>query len=158
MNQVIKEQSRLVTTVRSIVAASLMVLATQSPAAAPVAVVVNPENSVQANEADARALVARIFRRDTSNWPSGEDARPISREGAIQETFRDEVLGMSRSEWEQHWIRKKQRSGETPPRKVGSTRMVVRLIERDPGGITLLDKEEVERYGDSVNVLFWIGD
>ena len=130
----------------------------QSVMAEPVAVVVNKDNGVDLNEADARELVSDIFKRDRSSWPNGEDARPVSREGATQDTLREEILGMSRSEWDSHWISKKQRSGETPPRQVGSTRMAVRLVERDPGGVTLLDETEMDRYGSNVRVLLWVGD
>jgi len=155
MKQLKTMNSKLLSIGKSVVAVTAMMLAAQTLMAQPAVVVVNQQNKVDVSKSEAKEIVARIYKKNQSNWPDGEEARPISREGDLQAILRDKVLDMSRSQWEQHWVTKKQRSGETPPRAVSSTRMVVRLVERDPGGITILNEQEMDRYGSNVRVLFW---
>lgn len=127
-----------------------------SASAADYYVVVNSANNFSGSEDEAKTLVRRLFLKSTKNWPGGETAVPFSRKDTnpAQVALLTEILSMSDAEHGQHWARKKQTTGDTPPRAVGSKSILLRLIKREPGAIGIMDGSDPEP--DGVKVLMKI--
>jgi hypothetical protein len=99
------------------------------------AVVVNAENDFTGDDAKKKTQIKRLYLKEQTAWPGGPDAIPFGRdEGSAEQTaFMQSVLGMSSSEIEGHWLKLKQIRGETPPRSIGSARILARQIGKNPG-------------------------
>ncbi len=108
------------------------------------AVVVNAENGFDGDDAKKKTQVKRLYLKEQSSWPGGADAVPFGREdgSAEQNAFQSVVLGMSDSDVEGHWLRLKQVRGETPPRGVGSMRILARQIGKQPGAFGVVIASE----------------
>lgn len=119
------------------------------------AVIVNLENSYSEDPAVAKQQVRRLFLKEQSSWPGSVDATPLAREaGALAEAaFLSGVLAMTEQELQSHWLHLKQTQGETPPRAVGSTRILSRLISKTPGAFGVVLKSAADSMED-VRVLF----
>ncbi len=100
------------------------------------AVVVNAENQFSGDEDTKRTQVKRLYLKEQTSWPGGIESIPFGREaGSPEQTaFEKAVLIMSSSEIEGHWLKLKQIRGETPPRGIGSARILARQIGKNTGG------------------------
>jgi len=58
---------------------------------------------------------------------------------------------MSGAQIEDHWMRMKQTRGETPPRSVKSSRIVLRQIQLKENAVTVIAKSEFEMLGINYN-------
>jgi len=118
-------------------------------------VIVNAENSYSQDGDVAKQQVRRLFLKEQSSWPGNIEATPLSREaGAPAEVaFLANVLGMTQAELESHWLHLKQTQGDTPPRAVGSTRILSRLISKTPGAFGVVLKSATDSM-EGVRVLF----
>ncbi|MGF1461800.1 MAG: hypothetical protein ACFB2Z_01270 [Maricaulaceae bacterium] len=119
------------------------------------ALVVSAENAYDADPDTAKAQVRRLYLKDQSAWPGGEDAAPFARsdDSPEQQAFLASVLGLNPTELAAHWARLKQINGETPPRAVASARLLVRQIARNPGAFAVLAADEATE-AEGVRVLF----
>ncbi len=99
------------------------------------AVVVNAENGFSGDDGALRTQIKRLYLKEQSTWPGGQDAVPFGREDGspAQLAFMKSVLGMIDSEFAGHWLKLKQIRGETPPRGIGSARILSRQIGKKPG-------------------------
>ena len=117
------------------------------------AVVVNVANECKLEGEAVTGLVKKLFLKQLTKWPDGLDARPYARErGAEQAAFLQQVLCMEEAELARHWLKMKTMNGTTPPRSVGSDRMLLKYVEKHDGafGVVALD---VAREAAGVRIL-----
>lgn len=128
--------------------------------AADYAVIVNAANPILSEGSAAKDTVKRLYLKDLSSWPGGADAQPFAREAgsAAQTAFVAKVLGMNETAINDHWTRVKQTKGETPPREVGSDRILFRLVGKFEGGLAFVTAEEAAAAPAEVKVLFTFSD
>lgn len=109
------------------------------------AIVVNVENAFMGNHDAMRQQVKRLYLKEQSSWPGGIDAVPFGRadDTPEQQAFSHAVLQMSAREIEDHWLHLKQVRGETPPRGIGSRRILARQIAKMPGAFGVVLASEV---------------
>ncbi|MBL4789052.1 MAG: hypothetical protein JKY60_08375 [Kordiimonadaceae bacterium] len=119
-------------------------------------VVVNNSNGYSADIADMKTQIRRFYLKESKNWPGGSTVVSFSRKPShvAYHAMLNGLLKMSPSEFEEHWARKKQTTGDTRPRSVGSTNILLRLIKRTPGAIGIIKKADSTSLPDGVKVLF----
>ncbi|MBL4596459.1 MAG: hypothetical protein JKX99_07765 [Robiginitomaculum sp.] len=137
-------------------AAAISTLLGATPAIAETyAVVINAENTFSGDETAMKEQIKRLYLKEQSSWPGGVEAVPFGREAdsAEQSAFVKSVLNMSGSEVVGHWLKLKQVRGETPPRGVGSARILARQIGKQPGAFGIVLASEAGAIANS-KVLF----
>lgn len=137
-----------------IAAAFMFVLASPSYAGS-FAVIINSSNTYTADEASMKQTLKNIFLKRQSKWPGGEKTKPIDRDNASDEhkAFLKKVLGMSEPELAGHWLSTKQKTGETAPRVVKSSRIGMKLIGKRKGGFMVVSDVDTANLPDNVKVL-----
>ncbi|RME68389.1 MAG: hypothetical protein D6782_01195 [Alphaproteobacteria bacterium] len=124
------------------------------------AVIVNAKNPVSDGGAETRNLIKRIYLKEITAWVNGVETQPLAREAgsAVQTAFHAKVLEMSESAVNEHWLRLKQTKGETPPREVGSSLILFRLVGKYEGSFAAVTAEEAAAAPPEVKVLFTFSD
>jgi len=119
-------------------------------------VVVNANVAYAGAPDEAKQIVRRIFLKEATAWPGGPDATPLGRktDDPAFTAFLSNVLGMTQAEYDAHWARLKQTTGDTPPREVGSASILERLIAKRDGTVGLVSADEAANLGEGVKVLF----
>ncbi len=104
------------------------------------AVVVNAENSFTGDDQTKRTQIKRLYLKEQTAWPGGVESIPFGREaGSVEQmAFEKSVLAMSSAEIEGHWLKLKQIRGETPPRGIGSVRILARQVSKKPGAFGVM--------------------
>ena len=122
-------------------------------------IVVNQSNAVTGEREEIAGIVRQLFLKQKSEWKSGVEVLPLGRnEGSAAEVaFRANVLSMTSTEFENHWAKLKQIRGETPPREVGSVRILLRTVSRHEGAFGFISKSEIENLPPEVKVLLEFG-
>ena len=117
------------------------------------AVIVNKDNSMSADKETMIQTLQRLYLADTTSWPNGEASRPILPEesAAAYKAMLDTIVGMSGSEWATHWVRLKQKTGQTPPQSFNE-RMALKVVERTAGGLAVVPIE-IAKSSSDVRVL-----
>ncbi len=135
-------------------------LASTSASAADYAVIINASNPIAGDNADTRAMIKRSYMKEMSAWVNGSETQPLARESgsAVQQAFHKSVLEMSDAAVNDHWLRLKQIKGETPPREVGSARILFRLVGKYEGAFSFVTAEEALEIPPEVKVLFTFSD
>jgi len=97
------------------------------------------------DEKRVRALLARIFLRLVPEWPDGLPAYPIARPTGhpVSQLLREQMFQRTVAELAHHWEVMNRRFGQKPPPVVGSARLLVRLIARQPGAVGILRVDEL---------------
>lgn len=115
--------------------------------AADFVVVVNAKNTYAGNPSDTKALVTRLYLKQITSWPDGSQSKVFAApdDSAQMVAFRERILGMSQPELVGHWLSVKQRTGETPPRAMAATAVLIKLIEQYPGSMSLMLRGEAEQ-------------
>ncbi len=131
----------------------------QSDVSAPFLVIVNAENEFSADNDTIKLVLGRLFLSEQKNWPNGGEAVVFARnkESAEQAAFRHVVLGKSESEVNNHWLRMKQINGESPPRSISSSRILLRQINMRPDAVSIITKNDFDTHAhafEQVQVLF----
>ncbi|GER07521.1 hypothetical protein GCM10007972_20970 [Iodidimonas muriae] len=128
--------------------------------AADYVVLVNKANPTELSGDAAVDTIRQLYLKELSNWPNGLHADPFAREGGspAQTAFINNILKMSPTAVTDHWTRVKQTKGETPPREVGSERILFRLIGKFEGGFAIVSAEEAASAPDTVKVLLTFSD
>jgi hypothetical protein len=100
------------------------------------AIIVNAENQFSGDDDAKRTQIKRLYLKEQTAWPGGIESIPFGREADSPEqtAFEKAVLAMSSGEIEGHWLKLKQIRGETPPRGIGSARILARQIGKNTGG------------------------
>ncbi len=97
------------------------------------------------DEERVRALLARIFLRLSPEWPDGLPAYPLARPAGhpASQLLQRRVFQRTAAELAHHWEVMNRRFGQEPPPVVGSARLLVRLVARQPGAVGILSAEEL---------------
>ncbi len=108
------------------------------------AIVVNAENGFSGDQGTLQTQIKRLYLKEQSAWPGGIESIPFGREEASPEqmAFEQFILGMSSAEIQGHWLKLKQIRGETPPRGIGSARILARQIGKNPGAFGVVLSSE----------------
>lgn len=122
------------------------------------AVVGNVKNAV--SRSDAQQQVKRLFLRQRAAWSNGLAGRAFDRAATTPEhrAFRRVVLDMSKDRLSNYWLSLKQRTGETPPRTIASTRMLIRLVSKYDGSFGVVEEKYTKVLPAGVRVLFTFSD
>lgn len=99
-------------------------------------VIVNSQNSFSADPEQMKVVVSRLFLKKQSAWPSGELVKPYDRspQSGEHQRFVEEILKIGEGHLLNHWAKIKQLRGETPPRSIKATSILLKLIEKNKGG------------------------
>lgn len=132
----------------SLVGSTLLLIAL--PASAGTVVVVSSGNGI--TELDA-SVISRIYLGKSSSFPNGSSAVPIDQtEGsAPRNEFSEKVLGKSESQLKAYWSKLIFTGKGTPPKAVGDSSEVKKLIADNPNMIGYIDESAVD---EAVNVVF----
>lgn len=105
-----------------------------------------------------RQLVARLFLKQLTAWPNGAAAKVYAAPSGSAEmsAFRDKVLTMNEGALASHWLTLKQKTGETPPREVGSSNIMGKLIAQSPGALGIMKKSDFDAGTSGLKVLLEI--
>ena len=134
---------------------ALFVTAAPQDDKATYAVVVNTKNACKETGDKVKAIVKKLFLKQLTQWPDGTDARPYARKQGTAETteFTKSVLGMSDAELARHWLKLKNMDGTTPPKAVGSDRMILKYVAKHEGALGVVKIEDAKECKD-VKILF----
>lgn len=105
--------------------------------AEPLVVIVNKDNPIPSL---SNGDVQKYFLIKIKNWNEGGRVKPINRANKSPEKkeFITSILGMTIQDYEQYWISMKQKTGETEPKVVRSSKFVLRIISQNKEGIGYL--------------------
>ncbi|WP_103654456.1 hypothetical protein [Agarilytica rhodophyticola] len=115
---------------------------------------VNPYDTVDISK--AKKDVRLYYLKNQNQWPHKEKVKAygLPSSSAGQLAFNDGVLNMSDSELTQHWLNKKQTTGETPPKPLKSDRAVLTLVSKRPGAFGIVSLGSTQSLPAKVKVLF----
>ncbi len=154
MNQKIKFYNRILTLVVFAVCLSAFSMVT-SVVAADFVVIVNSKNTYSASETEMKNVVKRIFLKQQSSWPGGSTTKVFDgkKGGLVQAAFSASMLKMDDVALASYWLGLKQKTGETPPRNVGSKNSMIKLVSKYDGAIGIIDKASAEDASGQVKIL-----
>lgn len=119
-------------------------------------VIINSTNSYAESTDKAKQDIRLFYLKNLSTWPNNEKVKPYgmlsTSEG--QEAFNKMILNMSGSQLTQHWLSKKQTTGETPPKALKSDRIIIKLVTKKTGAFGVISKSKSASLPSSVKVLF----
>lgn len=122
-------------------------------------IIVNAQNQFDTDDDAMQTILSRLFLSDQKNWPNGNEVVVFSRspESAEQKAFQEVVLRKSETELNNHWLKMKQVHGESPPRTISSSRILLRQINMKPDAVGIITKSDFDAHGhafEQVEVLF----
>lgn len=119
-------------------------------------VIVNAGNDASGDIGSLKQLVKRQFLKQQTSWPNKEPSLPFARgaDSAAHKAFLQNVLAMSQAEIDTHFLRLKQTTGETPPRQIGSTRILIRQVTNKAGAFGIIEKSDAASLSAEVRILF----
>ena len=120
------------------------------------AVVVHPDNKYQAKRDEMKSVVRQLYLRERGAWPTKAKSKPLARPKESQEhqLFRKLVLRKTQNALERHWLALKQKNGESAPRGIRSTRVMLQLIRRNKGSFGIVPEKDAKKAGERVRILF----
>ncbi len=121
------------------------------------ALIINEDNPYTSNRKDMISLIARLYLKKGKMWPeSDETCRPFDRakNSPEHQHFMKTILKISEGRLSEHWAKMKQLRGDTPPRKIKSTRILLKLIEKNPGAFGIVSQKDLPTLSKKVKVLF----
>lgn len=106
------------------------------------AVVIHPDNASELSEKD----IQRIFLGKQKSFPSGEGAIPVDQNkgSAVRDAFFASVLGKSEQQVKSYWSRLVFTGKGTPPKEVGDSAAVLKLVATNPNTIGYIDAALVD--------------
>lgn len=118
--------------------------------------IINANNAFSGDPGAMKTVVKRLYLRQITDWPNSEKGNPFGRpsDSAAHRAFAKGVLGMTEAQLQAHWSRLKQTTGETPPREVEKSRVLLRQIARKKGAFSVIAKSEARKLPARVRVLF----
>lgn len=124
------------------IVAALGVFALSSLANAGVALIAHPDTAVSSLDAQQ---VLKIYMGRTSNLPDGSAVVPLDQaEGSpIRSEFVTRVLGKTEQQLRSFWSREIFTGKGQPPRSVGSSADVIRMVTSRPGYVGYIDSKDV---------------
>ena len=127
------------------------------PRAAKYAVVVNLANKVEFKDDDAaKHEVKKLFLKNATEWTGGLEAKPFARDEGddAQVAFIESVLGMDKAELARHWVSAKNKNGITPPKEVGSDKMLGKYVGKYDGGLGIMELDAAKKADVRVLIEF----
>ena len=91
-------------------------------------------------------------------WPDSDiTCRAFDRDATSDEhqEFVEHILQMSKGRLAEHWAKMKQLRGDTSPRKIKTTRILFKLIQKNPGAFGIVSRKEASDLPQGVRVLFY---
>ncbi len=121
-------------------------------------IVINAKNAP--SNGNSNDLIRQLYLKLRSEWPAGQKAKPFSRppDSAEQIALLKHILDMTETELANYWLSLKQRTGQTPPRSVSSTRILFKLISKYEGAFSIVDTDLITTLPDDVIILATISD
>ena len=122
------------------------------------ALIINEDNHSSGSRKEMISLIARLFLKKGKMWPESDlTCRPFDRGDTSQEhqEFIEKILKMSKGRLDDHWAKMKQLRGDTPPRKINSTRILLRLIQKNKGAFGIVSREDAADLPQGIKVLFF---
>ncbi len=118
--------------------------------------IVSARNDFSAEKASMINEIKRLYLKEKKKWSNGIDGKPLSAKDGTdeQKAFLTTILGMDSASLAQHWIKAKQKSGDTPPRSVGSARSIIKLVARGEGSFGYVSKANTANLNAKVKILF----
>lgn len=115
-------------------------------------VIVNAGNNSNASKQD----IKMFFLKEKLNWSNGNKVKPYGRSASSKEHkyFLKNILQMTEAQLAQHWLAKKQKTGDTPPRSVGSMKSIIRMVSKYPEAFGVISSSAAKEHADQVKVLF----
>lgn len=122
------------------------------------AVIGNAKNKV--TEENVRHQLKRLYLKQQKRWSNGLTVTVFDRGSGTSEdrAFRNSALNMSLDELADHWLSVKQRTGETPPRTITSTRTLLKLIGRYEGSFGVVSERYINTLPANIRVLMTFDD
>lgn len=119
-------------------------------------VIVNANNSFSADEKETKNTIKRMYLKEMSSWPGGGKTKAVARgeDSKEHQAFMKNILGMSNANIAGHWMSLKQKTGETPPRAIKSTKSVVKLVSKKTGAFSYISEADSNSLSAKVKVLF----
>ena len=120
------------------------------------AVIINSNVNLNGDEEALKKQVQRVFLKQQTSWGNSIDAYPVGRRETDEAYphFLTQVLKMNEDELTSYWLRFKQQEGQTPPRKIGTSNRLIKIVERNPGGVSFIAYKDAEELPQTVKVLF----
>ncbi len=124
--------------------------------AADYVVIVNQKNSVSGDSSALKDQIKQLFLKEKKKWTNSIASKPLSAKKTSEayKAFVVNVLSMDDASLAQHWLRAKQKTGDTPPRSVSSARSIIKLVGRNEGAFGFIPKVNSQSLDSSVRVLF----
>lgn len=118
--------------------------------------IVNAENNISGDPVKLQNEVKHLFLKEQKKWSNGIDAKPLSAKSGSEalKAFIKEILIMDSATLAQHWLSAKQKTGDTPPREISSTRSTVKLVARKKGAFGFVLKSELPQDTSKIRILF----
>ncbi len=107
-----------------------------------VAVIVHPSNGNALSESD----ISRIFLGKSKSYPDGSEAIPVDQQegAASRSAFVSTILKKNDQQIKAYWAQLLFTGKGTPPKEVGGTGDVKKLVSQNPSLIGYIDASEVD--------------
>lgn len=114
-----------------------------------IAVVTHVENKTPSL---TRTELARMFRKQQTEWPDGERCIPIDQMGGsdIRSEFGRIVLEESPDEWKRYWIQQTMTGNARPPIALENSETIKKYVQKLPGAVAYIYERDVD---ETVRVL-----
>jgi len=126
----------------------LIVLFASNSYGEPIVFIVNKDNPIASI---SNSGIQKIFLKKIKRWDSGEKTVPINlyNNTLVKRDFVSSILGMILHEYDQYWLGVKQRTGETEPRVVKSSKFVLKIVSVNKEAIGYLPEKYFNKLGRS---------
>lgn len=133
---------------------------TSHAAAADYLVIANASDPITNHSENIAPRIKQLYLKESKTWRSSLLAKPFARSpgSQVQRAFEENILQMSASQLDTHWLRLKQIRGETPPRAIGSTQILLRQLQRKPGAFATIKRSEYIPDENTVIILEFSSD
>jgi len=134
----------------TVVSLLVALITVSTPAAAGIAVVVNPSNPTDSLD---KQTLSRIFLGRASTFPSGDKVVPLNQSGdsAARSAFEEGLLGKSTSQMKAYWAKQLFSGQGRPPEEIGGDSDVISRVSSDTAAIGYIDASAVT---DAVKVVY----
>ena len=122
----------------------LLSLSSSIASASSYSIIANKELAENLNSVQGERLkreIKLLFLKQKASVKSSAPAKPASLPVTNKgfEAFRDDVLKMTQTELDDHWVRIRQITGDLPPREYRSNRSTLRYVAKNPGGFGIVE-------------------
>ncbi len=158
MNQLGRPQRKSSIILLSMICLILSSLYSPSFAEESFAVVINISNPFKSQRHNAISVITRLYLKKGKMWPDSDiTCRAFDRyaTSAEHKQFVEHILQMNEGRLSEHWAKMKQLRGDTSPRKIKTTRILLKLIQKNPGAFGIVNRKETVDLPKGIRVLFY---